>query len=164
MLDKTLHFRLRKGLDLPITGQATGMPVPGPKVKTVGVLGADYIGLKPRIVVAEGDKVKAGSPVLFHKDQEDVKIVAPVAGTVKAIHRGAKRVLLSVEIEVAQNSDAAEDFSKIGDDSTREGLVAKLAASGVWTAFRTRPYSKVPDTGSVPAAIYNGHGYRSLSR
>ena len=155
MLDKTLHFRLRKGLDLPITGQAAGgAPVPGPSVSTVGLLGADYIGFKPRIVVAAGDKVSAGSPVLFHKDQEDVKIVSPVAGKVKSIHRGHRRVLISVVIEVDPNSDAAVDFSEIGSENSRKGLVEKLAAAGAWTSFRTRPYSKVPDTDSMAAAIY----------
>jgi Na+-transporting NADH:ubiquinone oxidoreductase subunit A len=149
------HFALKKGLNLPITGApASGKIHDAAPVNTVAVLGGDYIGLKPRISVSEGDVVAAGDPLLAHKDMMDVKVVSPVSGRVKAINRGARRVLLSVEIEVDSSAVEPKDFAAVGDVSTRAGLVERLCAAGLWTSFRTRPYSKVPAADAAPAAIY----------
>lgn len=149
------HFALRKGLNLPITGAPVTDGIhEGAAVRTVALLGGDYIGLKPRISVSEGDVVAAGDPVFAHKDTMDVKVVAPVSGRIKAINRGARRVLLSVEIEVDASAAEPKDFSFVGDVSSREGLVERLCASGLWTSFRTRPYSKVPVSDQAPEAIY----------
>ena len=85
------QISLRKGLDLPILGA----PRPGIDTtrspRSVGLLGADYIDLKPRIVVGEGDVVQAGSPVMFDKDMPEVLVVSPVSGRVRAINRAARR-------------------------------------------------------------------------
>ncbi|MBO9398185.1 Na(+)-translocating NADH-quinone reductase subunit A [Shimia sp. R9_2] len=148
------HFALRKGLNLPVTGAPGEGIHEGAAVKTVAVLGADYIGLKPRIAVAEGDVVAAGAPIMAHKDSPEAKVVSPVSGRVKAINRGPRRVLLSVEIEVDASAAEPMDFSAVGDVATREGLVERLCAAGLWTSFRTRPYSKVPASDAQPAAIY----------
>lgn len=148
------HFALRKGLTLPITGAPGDGIHDASAVKTVAVVGADYIGLKPRIAVAEGDVVAAGAPIMAHKDTPEAKVVSPVSGRIKAIHRGARRKLLSVEIEVDAAAATPVDFSTVGDASTRDGLVERLCAAGLWTSFRTRPYSKVPESDATPAAIY----------
>lgn len=148
------HFKLRKGLDLPITGAPDRTIHDGPKVETVGVLGADYLGLKPRLAVEEGDVVAAGAPILAHKETPDAVVVAPVSGRVKAIHRGARRALISVVIERDDAAAEPVDFSATGDISTPEGLAQRLCAAGLWTSFRTRPYSKVPAPDTRPAAIY----------
>jgi len=149
------RFSLRKGLDVAITGAPRTDNDPDRVVpQTVGLLGDDYIGLKPRILVAEGDRVGPGSPVMVNKDVPEAMIVSPVSGVVKAIHRGARRKLISVEIAVGEGGLEPLDFSDLGDAGTREGLTERLCAAGVWTSFRSRPYSKVPAPGSVPAAIY----------
>lgn len=148
------QFRLRKGLDLPILGEARPQIEDAPKVSHVGIIADDYVGLKPRIVVAEGDKVSAGSPVMFDKDTPEALVVSPVAGVVKAINRGARRKLISIEIAVDETAGAPVDFSAVGDATTRDGLTERLCASGLWTALRTRPYSKVPQPGTAPEAIY----------
>lgn len=148
------RYRLRKGLNIPISGAPRSDVENGPNLQSVAILGDDYIGWKPRISVAEGDVVGAGTPILVSKDLPDVQVVSPVAGTVKAINRGARRKLISVEIEVADDAAKPVDFSKVGDASTAEGLAQKLCTAGLWTSFRTRPYSKTPDPATRPAAIY----------
>lgn len=147
------RFQLKKGLDVPILGAPRAEISDAPEVRTYGVLGDDYIGLKPRILVAEGDIVGPGTPVMIDKTFENVNIVSPVAGRIKAINRGARRKLISVEIEAGDGADAV-DFSAIGDVNTPEGLVERLCAAGLWTSLRTRPYSKVPDPATRPAAIF----------
>ncbi|NRB35263.1 MAG: Na(+)-translocating NADH-quinone reductase subunit A [Rhodobacteraceae bacterium] len=148
------QFALRKGMDLPVQGA----PKPGihaaADTQSVGILGDDYIDLKPRIVVAEGDLVQAGAPVMFDKNMPEAKIVSPVAGRVRAINRGARRKLVSIVIDVDATAGEAIDFSAVGDAATRVGLVERLCEAGLWTSFRTRPYSKIPAPDSTPAAIY----------
>ncbi|MEM6384515.1 MAG: Na(+)-translocating NADH-quinone reductase subunit A [Pseudomonadota bacterium] len=147
------RFSLRKGLNIPISGaprqEITSHVVP----RVVAILGDDYIGLKPRLDVEEGDTVGPGTPIFADKDHPDVQVVSPVAGQVSTINRGARRKLISIEIDVGDGAEAV-DFSQVGDSSTRDGLVERLCAAGVWTSFKTRPYSKVPAPDTSPSAIY----------
>lgn len=147
-------FKLKKGLNLPVEGAPEQKIQPGPEFSTVGVLGGDYIGLKPKMLVQEGDQVQRGAPLFCHKDAPDAMMVAPLSGKVVAINRGARRVLQSVVIEVSDANDTGIDFASIGDATSTEGVTARLCAAGLWTAFRTRPYSKMPEPGSTPAAIF----------
>ena len=139
---------------MPILGAARPQIGQAPDIRTVGILGEDYIGLKPKVEVAEGDVVVAGPPVMFDKSVPEAKIVSPVAGRVRAVNRGARRKLVSIEIDIDPNGGAPIDFSQVGDAETPVGLVEKLCAAGLWTSFRTRPYSKVPAPVSTPAAIF----------
>lgn len=148
------HFSFKKGLNLPVDGAPVSGIVEGPEVRTVAILGADYVGLKPRLQVEEGDTVVPGSPILAHKDTPDVMVTSPVSGRVKAVNRGARRVLISVEIQVDDAGGEPIDFSNVGDPTTEAGIAERLAASGLWTSFRTRPYSKVPGSDERPAAIF----------
>lgn len=147
-------FKLKKGLELPVSGTPIQEISDERSVDTAAVIAADYIGLKPRLLVQEGDIVGVGSPVFFHKDTPDVMVTSPVSGRVKAVNRGARRVLISVEIEVDSTAAAPVDFSSIGNTDDADGLAERLCASGLWTSFRTRPYSKVPDSKSRPSAIF----------
>ncbi|MEM1066726.1 MAG: Na(+)-translocating NADH-quinone reductase subunit A [Pseudomonadota bacterium] len=148
------RFVLKKGLDLPIEGAAPGGEISNSFSKHYGILGDDYIGIKPRILVEEGDTVGAGAPLMVHKDLPEVHIVAPVSGRIKMINRGARRKLISIEIEEDQTAADPIDFSGVGGAGTAEEISAKLCAAGLWTSFRTRPYSKVPEPAARPAAIY----------
>ncbi|KIC40564.1 Na(+)-translocating NADH-quinone reductase subunit A [Ruegeria sp. ANG-R] len=147
-------FKLKKGLDLPVDGAPEQIIQPGPAFSSVGVLGGDYLGLKPRMLVQEGDEVRRGTPLFCHKDAPDAMMVAPLSGKVVAINRGARRILQSVVIEVSDINDKGVDFSGVGDAASAEGVTARLCAAGLWTAFRTRPYSKMPAPGTKPAAIF----------
>ncbi|MEP5758796.1 MAG: Na(+)-translocating NADH-quinone reductase subunit A [Litoreibacter sp.] len=147
------RFALKKGLNISIAGAPNDDSISTPKIRTVAVLGDDYIGLKPRLSVAEGDAVVAGTPLFAHKDTPQVQVVSPVSGRIKAINRGARRKLISVEIEVDEGG-APIDFSTVGDAKTSEGLAERLCQAGLWTSFRTRPYSKIPTPETRPDAIF----------
>jgi len=149
------RFALKKGLNVSISGALRDDSVSDVSVQTVAVLGDDYIGLKPRLTVAVDDIVVTGTPIFAHKDTPQVQIVSPVAGRVKAINRGARRKLISVEIEVdAEKGGAPVDFSDVGDATTADGLTERLCQAGLWTSFRTRPYSKVPAPETRADAIF----------
>ena len=148
------RFELRKGLDIPVTGAPTLDVDETVEVRSVGIIGDDYLDLKPRISVAEGDAVSAGTPILHDKNMPEALITSPVAGRVRAINRGARRKLISVVIDIDENAGDPVDFSDVGDLATRDGVVERLCAAGLWPSFRTRPYSKVPAIDAVPEAIY----------
>ena len=100
-MSRMQEFRLKKGLSLPVTGAPEQKIYEGPDIRSVALVGTDYIALKPRVLVAEGEEVKRGQPILFHKDIPEAKMVSPVTGRVKAVHRGARRVLESVVVEIS---------------------------------------------------------------
>jgi Na+-transporting NADH:ubiquinone oxidoreductase subunit A len=116
----------------------------------------DYVGMKPTMMVNEGDKVKLGQILFADKKNPGVNFTSPAAGVVKAIHRGAKRVLQSVVIEL--HGSAQETFAKYSEaqlaDLTAQQVQENLLASGLWTALRTRPYGKIPAVDSKPASIF----------
>lgn len=151
-----MQFTIKKGLDLPITGEPKQVIEDGNAVKSVAILGMDYVGMKPTMMVSEGDTVKLGQILFSDKKNPGVNFTSPGAGVVKAINRGAKRVLQSVVIELQGNAE--ESFAKYEEsklnDLTAEQVKENLLASGLWTSMRTRPYGKIPAVDSIPHSIF----------
>jgi Na+-transporting NADH:ubiquinone oxidoreductase subunit A len=151
-----LFFKLKKGLDLPLKGRPDERIDVVGDIDKVAVLGDDYIGLKPTMLVQEGDRVKLGSPLFEDKKSPGVIITAPASGVVSSINRGAKRALISVEIDV--EGDDAEEFETTAATElanlSEEKIRQTLQESGQWVAFKTRPYGKVPTVDSRPNSIF----------
>ena len=150
------NFNLKRGLDIPILGIPEQKIYDGNNPETLAVLGPDYNGLKPKMLVSVGDKVVRGTPLFCHKDNPDVLYVSPCKGHVESINRGEKRALLSVVISVDSLTHKGMNIVKLNsqiDDNT-EFVRKCLYESGLWTSFLTRPYSKVPQAGSVPTSIF----------
>ena len=148
---------IKKGLDLPIPGAISSTNIHDiVPTHNVAIIGEDYQGLKPTMLVAEGDKVVLGQPLFEDKKNPGVLICAPVSGTVEKIARGEKRRLLSVVIRPEEGE--AVVFEAFGDDAakklSREEIVKHLVACGLWASFRTRPFSKIPAIDSVPHSIF----------
>ncbi|RCV91029.1 Na(+)-translocating NADH-quinone reductase subunit A [Billgrantia montanilacus] len=150
-------IEVKKGLDLPIMGAPEPRIDDARPVRHVAILGTDYVGMKPTMEVREGDKVKLGQLLFTDKKNEGVRFTAPAAGEVTAINRGEKRRLLSVVIKVDETEEAVS-FTAHGRDKLesleRQAVVDQLVESGMWTALRTRPYSRSPAIDGVPADIF----------
>ncbi|MDG1641564.1 Na(+)-translocating NADH-quinone reductase subunit A [Klebsiella huaxiensis] len=149
-------IKITKGLNLPIAGMPSQQISSKTAVKRVALLGEEYIGMRPSMAVCEGDRVQKGQLLFEDKKNPGVRFTAPASGIVSAIHRGERRVLQSVVIDV--EGDEVIHFSRYEPSDlaglTRESVQQQLLESGQWTAFRTRPFSKIPAPGSVPAAIF----------
>lgn len=149
-------IKIRRGLDLPISGAPRQSIEDGPTIRSVAVIGFDYHGMKPTMEVQVGDKVKLGQLLFTDKKTEGVRYTAPASGTVSAINRGYQRVLQSVVIDV--EGEEEESFASYSQDQlsglSDEQVAENLINSGLWTAIRTRPYSRVPATNTRPAAIF----------
>lgn len=148
--------KIKKGLDLPITGAPAATVEDGQPVTKVAVLGTDILGLKPKMLIKEGDEVKRGQPLFEHRKRPGLFITAPAAGKITGIHRGPRRILLSVVIELspeeqkgekegrAQQVTLTKRLDKDASNYTEEEVRALMLESGLWTALRERPFSTVP--------------------
>ncbi|UZE94740.1 Na(+)-translocating NADH-quinone reductase subunit A [Alkalimarinus alittae] len=149
-------INIKKGLELPISGAPEQKITDTKTVSNVALVGFDYIGMKPTMAVQVGDKVKRGQLLFEDKKTAGVRFTSPAAGTVKEVNRGERRVFQSIVIEV--EGDEAEVFSKYEENQLasieRQQVVDNLVQSGLWTALRTRPYSKVPEIDSTPNSIF----------
>ncbi|GGE38767.1 Na(+)-translocating NADH-quinone reductase subunit A [Halopseudomonas oceani] len=149
-------IKIKRGLDLPITGSPEQRIEDARAVRSVAVVGFDYHGMKPTMEVREGDRVKLGQVLFSDKKTPGVVFTAPAAGVVSAINRGDKRVLQSVVIDI--DGDDAESFAA-HDANALNGLAPQqvreqLISSGLWTALRTRPFSKTPAVDAEPSSIF----------
>jgi Na+-transporting NADH:ubiquinone oxidoreductase subunit A len=152
--------RITRGLDLPLAGDPQQLIEPARAVTRVALLGDDHVGLKPTLHVQPGDSVRRGQLLFEDKKTPGVRYTAPAAGTVEAVHRGERRSFQSLVIHVDAAADAAEPmpFARWRDSSVQplspDELRALLLESGLWTALRTRPFSRVPAPDSTPYALF----------
>ena len=151
-----MRFTIKEGLDLPITGGPEQIIEDGNKVNSVAILGMDYVGMKPTMMVNEGDTVKLGQVLFTDKKNPGCAFTSPGAGVVKSINRGDKRVLQSVVIEL--KGSAQESFTKYPESElnnlTADQVKENILASGLWTTIRTRPYGKIPTLDNKPNSIF----------
>ena len=143
-------IKTSKGLNLPISGTPDPIISDIPNVTSVSLLANDFVGMKPTMMVKVGDIVKRGTKLFEDKKNPGIFFTSPAGGTVKDINRGDKRKFLSVEVEVSENEDA-EYFEY---ENTSEGLTKLLINTGLWNAFRTRPFNRTPKVGSLPDAVF----------
>lgn len=121
-------------------------------VGRVALLGVDAPGLRPRMLVAQGDQVAQGQPVFVDRAHPAIVFVAPVAGTIESISYGLRRTLSSLIIRIGARS--ADPVKEQIQTATAEGLRAALLARGLWPAFLTRPFGRIPAPEAKADAIF----------
>ena len=149
-------IKIKRGMDIPIQGAPQQVIEDAPAARAVALVGFDYVGMKPTMEVQEGDRVKLGQLLFTDKKTEGVRYTAPASGVISAINRGARRVLQSVVIDI--DGDEAETYPSYSADQIAQIEPAtvreQMIASGMWTALRTRPFSKVPALDGEASAIF----------
>lgn len=152
---------IAKGLELPISGGLQNPTLPDKisvPTASVGIFGDDFIGLKPTMLVAEGDSVQLGQALFEDKKNPGVRVCAPVAGTIESIQRGERRHFISISIKPNGSAPAAlgtaygtvDKVNNLG----REKIVELLNQYGLWSSLRQRPFDKVPALASQPHSIF----------
>jgi Na+-transporting NADH:ubiquinone oxidoreductase subunit A len=151
-------IRLKKGFDINLAGKAALTLASTEQPELFAIKPTDFQGVyMPKLMVKEGDDVKAGSPLFHDKKHEGIVFTAPVSGEVVEIKRGEKRRLLEVKIladktieYVNFNKYSVSEIANLG----REAAQKQLLESGVWTNLVQRPFGVVADPGETPKAIF----------
>ncbi len=154
--------KIKKGLSLPIEGEPQQVIEDAPAPGRVALVAADYHGMKPTMHVKVGDGVRRGQLLFEDKKTPGVRFTAIAGGKVVAIHRGARRALQSVVIEPDDSERAgkadsvrfATDTGKHPAELSGEQVKELLLESGLWTALRGRPFSRVADPATTPHSIF----------
>lgn len=147
-------IKLRKGLDINLKGIAAKEFV---SVKDSGIYSLvpdDFTGVKPKVVVKEGENVLAGGPLFVDKNHPEVKFVSPVSGVVTSVERGERRKVLNIIVKADENQQYVE-FGKMNlAELNAEQVKEALMNAGLFAFFRQRPFDVVPDPTDAPQAIF----------
>ena len=147
-------YKITKGLDIRMVGKAETVVAKAPLAETYAIKPADFQGLVPKLLVKVGDKVKAGTAVLFDKYNPSIVFASPVSGEVTAINRGERRLLL--EVVITPDTEQQYESFETGDilSLSREQVVEKLLASGCWPFIKQRPYGIIANPSTLPKEIF----------
>ena len=147
-------IKLKKGLDINLQGKAAESLVELPLANEYAVSPLDFENVTPKLLVKVGDKVKAGEPLFFDKNNPRVLFTSPVSGTVSAVNRGEKRKVLNVTVAADAQQESAEFALLDLQKATREEVIETLLKSGLWTMILQRPYGIVANPADEPKAIF----------
>ncbi len=150
-----MQIEIKKGLNLPISGVPEQV-IESRETSTVALIGFDYVGMKPKMLIEEGQQVRLGQPMFLDKANPEVIHTAPGSGVIEAVTRGHRRVLQSVVIRLSGDDQVTWDpVGEQGLDSLDGERTRKLLLeSGLWTSLRTRPFSRTPVPDTEPMAIF----------
>lgn len=147
-------IKLRKGLDINLQGVAQESTVSAPMASEYAVSPLDFEGVTPKLLVKAGDRVKAGTPLFFNKNNERILFTSPVSGVVAAVNRGEKRKVLSVTV-TPDATQSYEEFAKCDlQKASREEIIEHLLHSGLWPMIVQRPYGVIADPNDTPRAVF----------
>lgn len=143
---------LSRGFDIKLEGEAEKNWI-NREVKTFALQPKDYVGMSPipKVMVSEGDEVKAGTPIFFDKTRPDIMYVSPVSGEFIELRRGEKRSIEELVI-LADKDQKVVQHTVPGED--RQAYIDLMKKSGAWTLLRQRPFDVVPDPNETPRDIF----------
>ncbi|MCA8948323.1 MAG: Na(+)-translocating NADH-quinone reductase subunit A [Planctomycetes bacterium] len=146
---------ITKGFDLRLAGAPGRTLADAPEPPLVCLETVEFPGIKPKVLVKEGDTVATGQPIFLDKIDREIVFCSPVTGVVKAIEYGARRFLQRVVIENASANGGTESFAPMPKaDGDRAALRQALKNAGLWHLFVQRPLGKMARGEAAPAAIF----------
>jgi Na+-transporting NADH:ubiquinone oxidoreductase subunit A len=148
------HIQLNKGLDIPVKGAAELKIEKNIISDVVSVKPVNFKNLTPKLLVREGDAVKAGSILFVDKYHPEIGFASPVSGTVESVVRGEKRKLLEVRVKADKTTDYIKFNAPAAGKATAEEIKKVLLESGLWVALKQRPYGIVANPADEPRAIF----------
>ncbi len=145
-------IKLCKGLEINLSGKAAAEVTAAKASKVYGLVPDAFVGVKPKVVVKEGDIVKAGDALFVDKLHPEVKFASPVSGKVTLVERGDFRKVLSIQVE----PDAKQVYAEFGKGVPSDGkkVLDELLGSGLFGYFLQRPYAVVANPEDTPKAIF----------
>jgi Na+-transporting NADH:ubiquinone oxidoreductase subunit A len=158
IINMSKNIKLKRGFDINLVGKPEKKLVDLSQPETVAIKPTDFHHVtRPKLLVAEGDNVKAGTPIFYEKTMEEVMFCSPVSGEVVEIKRGAKRKILEIRILADKEVDSLK-FTKYSSSDianlSREDVVKHMVAHGAWPQVIQRPYGVVANPSQTPKSIF----------
>ncbi len=148
------NITLRKGLDIRLKGESERVLVAADRSSQYAISPLDFEGVAPKLLVKVGDKVEAGTPLFYNKENSRILFPSPVSGRVSAINRGEKRKILNIVVD-ADEDQSYKSFEKVDlKSASREQVVELLLESGLWSMLIQRPYGIIADPAETPKSIF----------
>jgi Na+-transporting NADH:ubiquinone oxidoreductase subunit A len=145
--------KIKKGLNIRLKGAAGKILAGAIPSALFAIKPSDFPSITPRLNVKPGDQVKAGTTIFHDKSRPELKFASPVSGTVRAVNRGEKRILLEVVIE--RSGDDYIQFGKSDPGAmSRQQIKEKILEAGLWPVIRQRPYHIIANPSSAPKSIF----------
>lgn len=151
------EYKLKRGYDIPLAGAAEKTLETAAVPDKVALLPHEFRGIKPRLIVKEGESVKIGTPLFTDKQNPDIRFVSPVSGKVVAVNRGERRMLMEIIVE----NDKKDDAEKVGEWSAddaekmaRDEIIQALLAGGLWPFIIQRPFGSIANPQDMPRDIF----------
>ncbi|EPH19045.1 Na(+)-translocating NADH-quinone reductase subunit A [Hoylesella oralis] len=148
-------FKLRKGLDINLKGKAAEEKVSLGASEEYALVPDDFTGMVPKVVVREGDVVRAGDALFVDKRYPEIGFASPVSGSVSAIVRGDRRKVLHVKVK-ADTQQQYADFGKKKEVGSMSGEDVKnaLLEAGLFGYIDQLPYAVSTNPQTAPKAIF----------
>ena len=154
ILHMSTDIKIKKGLQLKLKGAASNIIKRAPQTNNYAIKPTDFHGVFPKLLVKEGQGIKAGEPLFYSKYQNKINFVSPVSGTLKEVQRGAKRKILNLMIEADSKQSAIKHKLPSLEDITSDQIRELLLESGNWPFIKQRPYDVIANPDTTPKAIF----------
>lgn len=150
--------KIRKGFDVPIPGGLEStVAQDGPPIHHVALKPQEALGIKTKLHVHIGQRVRLGDPLFHDRRDEHVLFTSPGAGEVVAINRGRRRMVQSVVVRLDPASGEEEQVPFEPADPVQadaDTIRGHLLRSGLWPCLRQRPFDKVAPSEGDPRSIF----------
>lgn len=150
------HIVLSKGHNIQIAGVPSKEIIPLTSVETVSIIPTEFRGVKPKLLVKEGDKVELGTPLFFDKSKPDIRWASPASGLVFSVQYGARRIVEKIEIKV--EGSEAKPFKALTKDqlssANRKTILGLILEANLFPLIRQRPFNKIADPKIRPRDIF----------
>ena len=151
------HIRINKGHDIQISGVPNNNITNIKAHDTLALLPTDFRGVKPKLLVKEGDNVKIGSPLFFNKLNPIVKWASPGSGKINKIEYGPRRVIKKIELLLSDEQKHVE-YKKFKNSDIisldREKVLTSILEANIFPIFRQRPFNIIPNPEISPRDIF----------
>ncbi|NKI27401.1 Na(+)-translocating NADH-quinone reductase subunit A [Arenibacter sp. 6A1] len=157
-------IRIKKGLNINLIGEAEKITSKAVLSNVYAINLQDFHGITPKMLVKQGAEVKAGQPLFFNKDKEDMLFVSPVSGELVEVVRGARRRILTLKILADKSQEFVEHQTIVPQNASTEEIKTLLLKSGCWSFIKQRPYDIIANPDVTPKAIFiSGYATSPLS-
>ena len=147
-------IKLRKGLDISLQGKAEEKKIQMKSNGKYALVPDDFVGVTPKVVVREGDKVKAGDALFVNKQYPEIKFASPVSGIVREVVRGERRKVLCVKVEADKEQEFVDFGKKDVGKLSGEQVVNALLEAGIFGYIDQLPYAVSTNPSVMPKAIF----------